>query len=601
MTQPSQAASARRATPTGERGGRRRCAGVLLALLALLALLVSLLAAAAPAGASTRQQSIFQDDDLLIYNTPEGTVSTLETLASLGVKSIRVSVFWRLIAPDPLSKTRPANFNAGDPGAYPSGAWSRYDQVIADAQALGISVNLDVTSPAPLWATGSPDRTDIESTYQPSAAEFALFVRAIGTRYSGTYTTPVAAPTAPTPAPAPPPVAPNLLQALLGINPNGSGSHPTPAPPPPPVPPATPLPRVSSWSVWNEPNQAGWLTPQWATNSRGRLVERAPAMYRNLVDAAYAQLLGTGHASDTVLFGETAPKGVNARGETRAIKPLRFIRDMYCLGANNRPLRGRAAADLRCPTNAKASARFPAQHPALFKATGFAHHPYELIFGPNVRLADPDYITIANLGRLGSVLDSAQRAYHRTRRMPYYLTEFGYMTRPPAPAGVSLAQQAAYLNQAEFIAYGNPRVRDLSQFLLVDAPQVACVRCSHPGSYGSSFETGLEFGGGRPKPSFAAYRMPIFLPRPTVARGGLLRVWGLVRPALAGASQRVSIDFRPGRSGPFRRLALVRTRSHPAYLDTRVRLVRSGQLRLRWRNTVTHAVNYSRVVSAVAR
>ncbi|MGI8801208.1 MAG: hypothetical protein ACR2KV_03415 [Solirubrobacteraceae bacterium] len=590
-----------RAAATAPRSARRRPGLVRGSVCALVAALVALLATAGPAGASAKQQSIFQDDDLLVYNTPAGTVSTLETLAALGVKSIRVSVFWRLIAPDPLSRTRPANFSASDPAAYPSGSWSRYDQVIRDAQALGISVNLDITSPAPLWATGVPDRADIAATYQPSPAEFAQFVRAIGTRYGGAYTIPRPAP-APTPtAPARAPVAPNLLQALLGINPNGSGSNPAPVPPPPPLPPSTPLPRISSWSIWNEPNQAGWLTPQWAPDSHGRLVEASPAIYRSLVDVGYAELQQTGHANDTLLIGETAPKGLNVRGETRAIKPLRFIRAMYCLGANFKPLRGSAAASLHCPTNAAASARFPAANPALFRATGFAHHPYELTFGPSVKLKDPDYITIANLGRLGSVLDAAQRAYHRSRHMPYYLTEFGYMTNPPSPVGVSLGQQSAYLNQAEFIAYSNPRVRDLSQFLLIDAPPIACVRCSKPGSFGASFETGLEFGGGRQKPSFAAYRLPIFLPRSSVPRGALLRIWGMVRPAVNGASQRVAIEFRPGRSGAFRRIAVVRTRSRPAYLDTRVRLPTSGQLRFSWRNPNTHKVFRSRTVSATVR
>jgi hypothetical protein len=390
-----------------------------------------------------------------------------------------------------------------------------------------------------------------------------------------------------------------LLQLLLGINPNGSGSAPAPAPPPP-LPPATVLPRVNSWSIWNEPNQAGWLTPQWAPDSRGRLVEAAPAIYRALVDAAYAQLQQTGHAGDTILFGETAPKGLNVKGETRAIKPLRFIRDLYCLNTKLRPLRGSAAASQRCPTTAAQSARFPGAHPALFRATGFAHHPYELTFGPSVKLKDPDYITIANLGRLGSVLDAAQRAYHRSRKLPFYLTEFGYMTNPPSPVGVTLTQQAAYLNQAEFIAYSNGRVRDLSQFLLVDAPPIPCQRCSKPGGFGASFETGLEFGGGRAKPSFNAYRIPIFLPKSSVNRGGPLRVWGMVRPALYGASQRVAIEFRPGRTGAFKRLALARTKSNPAYLDTRVRLRRSGQLRLTWR-APSGALLHSRNVNAVAR
>lgn len=584
------------ATPSQDDARGRRDVGLRAALAVLLLIVAGIVAT--PAWAGRTQSTIFQDDDLLIYNTPQGTAATLDTLAALGVTNVRVSVFWRLVAPDALSKTRPANFDAADPAAYPSGSWARYDQVVALAQARGISVNLDITSPAPLWATGTPDRSDIAATYYPSVAEFAAFVHAVGARYSGTYTVPASTPSPP-PAPTPPARQPNLLELLLGINPNGSGSAPAPAPTP--APPATLLPRVGSWSVWNEPNQAGWLTPQWAPNTRGKLVATSPSLYRALVDVAYAELRQTGHGADTILIGETAPKGLSAKGETRAIKPLLFIQDLYCLSGKLKPLRGSAAADLGCPTTAAASARFVAANPGLFQATGFAHHPYELTFGPSVKLKDPQYITIANLGRLGNVLDAAQRAYRRSRHLPFYLTEFGYMTQPPSDAGVSLSQQAAYLNQAEFIAYSNPRVRDLSQFLLVDAPLIPCVHCSNPGSFGSSFETGLEFGGGRPKPSFAAYRMPIFLPRATVRRGAALRVWGMVRPAAGGAAQSVAIQFRAGHSGAFKRIATTRTRSHPAYLDTHVKLTRSGQLRLGWRNPTTHVVYYSRTVSATVR
>jgi hypothetical protein len=547
----------------------------------------------ASAVASVSQSSIFQDDDLLIYNTTAGTEQTLETLALLGVQSIRVSVYWRVVAPDPLSTTRPANFDASDPAAYPAGSWSRYDQVIDDAHALGIAVNLDITSPAPLWATQTPDRADIANTYDPSGAEFGAFVRAVATRYSGTYVPP---PPAATPAPPAPPPCSGLLGCLLGGNPNGSGSNPAPAPAP--VVSTTPLPRVGSWSVWNEPNQPGWLTPQWAPDTAGTLVERSPALYRSLVNAAYASLVATGHGSDTILIGETAPKGLTVRGETRAISPLLFIRDLYCVNSKLKPLAGSRASALACPSTAAQSAAFAKQNPGLFKATGWAHHPYELTFAPTVRTSNSDFVTIADINRLGHTLDGIDRAYHDSRQMPYYLTEFGYMSDPPSPVGVSLSQQAAYLNQAEFIAYSNPRVRDLSQFLLQDSPPIACTRCSDPGGYGSSFETGLEFQGGKVKPSFAAYRMPVFLPSSTVRKGARLRVWGMVRPAPHGSAVSVSIQFRTGTTGAFKRIATARTKSHPAYLDTHVTLKHSGQLRLAWRDPTTHTVIYSRDVSA---
>jgi hypothetical protein len=576
-----------------EQGRGRRLHRVVLALACFaLALLF-------PSGAlaSVSQSSLFQDDDLLIYNTTAGTEQTLQTLASLGVQSIRVSVYWRLVAPDPLSTTRPANFDASDPAAYPVGSWSRYDQVIEDAQALGIAVNLDITSPAPLWADQTPDRADIANTYDPSGTEFGAFVHAVAERYSGTYIPPPP-PTTPVAAPTPTPCS-GLLGCLLGGNPNGSGTNP--APPPPPVVSTTPLPRVSSWSIWNEPNQAGWLTPQWAPDAAGNLVERSPALYRSLVDAGYSSLVATGHGSDTILIGETAPKGLTVKGETRAISPLLFIRDLYCVSSKLQPLTGARASELACPVTAAERSAFPTENPGLFKATGWAHHPYELTFAPTVSVSNPDFVTIANLNRLGDTLDGIERAYHRSRQMPYYLTEFGYMSDPPSPIGVTLSQQSAYLNQAEFIAYSNPRVRDLSQFLLQDSPLIPCTRCSDPGGYGSSFETGLEFQGGKLKPSFAAYRMPIFLPSPTIGKGAKLRVWGMVRPAPHGAAVSVSIQFRAGTSGPFKRIATARTRSHPAYLDTHISLAHSGELRLAWRDPSTNVVIYSRDVSATVK
>ena len=189
-----------------------------------------------------------------------------------------MSVFWRVVAPNAMSTVRPANFDAADPNAYPGGSWTRYDTIVEFARARGIAVNFNVTDPAPLWATGRPPRPDIRMTYNPSAAEFGQFVTAVATRYSGGFAAPI--PIEDTGAPGP-----------VGN-----------------------LPRVSYWSIWNEPNQAGWLTPQLVPGSGGRLVERSPTLYRQLVNTAYAALLATGHAADTILVGETAPEGLTAKG-----------------------------------------------------------------------------------------------------------------------------------------------------------------------------------------------------------------------------------------------------------------------------------------------
>src|SRR5437879_9096406 len=116
---------------------------------ALIALGAALLCAGA-VHASPNETSALQDDQLLIYSGPEKMARTLDTLHGLGVQQVRVSVFWRGVAPQPLSRRRPA-FDAADPAAYPPGAWDRYDLLVAAARVRAMAVNFDLTGPAPLW------------------------------------------------------------------------------------------------------------------------------------------------------------------------------------------------------------------------------------------------------------------------------------------------------------------------------------------------------------------------------------------------------------------------------------------------------------------
>ncbi len=100
------------------------------------------------------------------------------------------------------------------------------------------------------------------------------------------------------------------------------------------------LPRVSRWSVWNEPNQGGWLTPQWVRRN-GRLLPSSPGLYRGLVRAAIKALRDSGHASDEILLGETAPLGrVTGPAMTRPMAPGAFLRGILCIDGAGRSLRG---------------------------------------------------------------------------------------------------------------------------------------------------------------------------------------------------------------------------------------------------------------------
>jgi len=512
---------------------RRRACTLAVALAAVCA---------AQAHASATQESMFQDDDQLVYAAPDKAAATLDTLKKLGVDRVRISVFWKVVAPAADQQAKPAGFDGGDPAAYPVTAWDRYDTLVRLAQARGLGVSFDLTGPAPKWATGNPARADIDETYTPSGTEFEAFAHAVGTRYSGAYTPP----------------------AIAGT-----------------TPPPGPLPRVSYWEIWNEPNQAGWLTPQWLPDPRDakQQIAVAPSVYRALADGAWSGLSATGHGADTILVGSTAPKGLNAQGETRSIKPLAFIRGLYCLDDHLQFFRGEDAKVRDCPATNQAQA-FPAAHPELFKMTGWAHHPYELTLAPDRRPTDPDYATIANLDALSTTLRRVFQRYGQAQPaggLPLYLTEFGYQTNPPDRTGVTPATQAAYLAQAEYLAWRNKHVRTLSQFLLVDGGEPV----------GLTFQSGLRFHDGRAKPALTTYKLPFFLPVTKAKRGTAITVWGLVRPATT--AQEVQIQFRARGAKSWRRIATRRT-SKKGYLNVRLKLPGNGTFRLRVGDLTSRAI-----------
>ena len=515
----------------------------------LLAAALMLAAVPSVAAASKTQESMFQDDPLLVYAPQAKMEATLDELKAVGVDRIRVSLFWRLVAPDNASPQKP-DFDSSDPSAYGPGQWERYDRLITAANQRGILVNLNVTSPLPRWgSTAVSPRADVQETYAPNADEFGKFVAAAGKRYSGSF----------------------------------QG-----------------LPRVNYWSIYNEPNQGGWLTPQWKADPRkpSRMIENSPAVYRSLVKTSYQALTDTGHRGDTILVGETAPKGLQRRkGLAISIDALRFIRNLYCVDDKLRRLKGTAATSRGCPTN---RAAFVAQNPALFKASGFAHHPYELLLAPTRKPLSKDWVTIANLPVLSRTLSRIYSRYgqrKQTRRgVPLYLTEYGYQT-PPDPLGIPFGRQATFISQAEQISYRNPLVRAMSQFLLVDdapAPGIANRRVAY-----RTFQSGLKRLNGTRKPAYRAYVTPIFLNKTRFRRSGSATVFGLLRPANPKAKVKVQIQFRAKGSRTWR-TRRTRTLSGPRhYLNVRLRVTRSGLVRLRWKNGTSQVI--SRSVGVVKR
>jgi hypothetical protein len=445
---------------------------------ALWALLVALLCAvaAAPAHASRTQPLYFDAPEL---RDPGLREATLDELQSLGVRAVRVVVYWQDVAPDPDRNDPPA-VDLADPAAY---SWGSYDDAIGAARARGLRVMLTLTTPGPRWAT----RAKTDRVTRPSPAEFRRFATAAGRRY-------------------------------------GAG--------------------VDAWAALNEPNHPDFLLPQYGKGKR----PLSPRIYRGLYRAMAKGLRDSGNGGDTLLMGETAPRGTG-----KVVPPITFLRRALCLDSRWRKSR-------RC---------------GKLDVDAWAHHPYTTKVGPWFRPPSRNDVTIGVLSRLTRALDRATRAgaFRRRSRMPVWVTEFGIQSTPDRYFGVSLAKQVEYRAIAERMAWFNPRVRAFSQYLLRDDRPVE-------GETGRSryggFESGLRFATGREKPSLSAFRLTVAAVRTGRSRVSL---WGVVRPARGPVTATVLYGDRGSRR--FRRLRRVRTDAR-GYFTLRTRYRPGRRYRLQW-------------------
>jgi hypothetical protein len=533
----------------------------------------------APADASTQQVSIIQDSTRLMSNPG----ATLAAFRALGANMVRVIIVWAQVAPTPRNRTPPAGFDGVDPADYPASAWAPYDKIVRIAAADRIALDFTLSGGAPRWAEGPGiPRVALDNPFwawRPSAVDFGEFVRAVGERYSGSY-----------------------------VPPGQSG----------------PLPRVSFWALWNEPNFGEDLGPQAVD---GSTVSLGADMYRNLVDQGWTALQATGHttSTDTILIGEVAPRGTSGSatrshpqglpGDFGQTEPLRFLRTLYCVHSSYRQLRGSAARAVGCPTTPAAAQTFRAANPGLFDATAFADHPYPANQPPPIEASrDPDIASFPRLGNLERELDRLQQVYGSPARFPIYDTEYGYITDPPnRQSRVSPATAAYYLNWAEYLSWKQPRVASTMQYLLYDPPLDATNRGD------GGFSSGLEFSSGRPKPTYAAYRLPLYLPVTSTRRGRSIDVWGCVRPAHyaildTGQPQSAQIQFAShrgaGAAGSGRTFVPVGSVlvSDPGncYFEEQVRFPVSGTVRLAYTYPSTWpgvggTTVYSRTVAVTVR
>jgi hypothetical protein len=496
----------------------------------------------APAASAAARpfHTVLEDDQLALFS-PAALPRFVHTLRWLGVDELRISAEWKLEAPAPDSTSPPAGIDLGNPRTYDGApAMQALDRAVRAAASAGIGVIIDPAFSAPLWATSDPPprtaagdpwfNTDID------AAELAQWEGMLAARYSGGYT---------------------------------------------PAGAASPLPRVTTLTLWNEPNQVPFLQPQW----RGTIAASAD-WYRSLLRLAYPAIERASPGT-TVLIGDTSATGGSAALGNTGVPPLAFIRRLACVDAGLRPITTGSCAGFR-----------------MLPGDGWSQHPYERNTPPWVPsgASDPDGAQMGDLPALQALLDRLV-AMHRFAPgvASVWLTEQGYGSNGQLPEQPWTEAQQADLNAiSEYLAWRDPQVASFSQFLLRDTLTAQTLalraRTGNPRAYlGGTWTTGLEREDGAAKPALAMFRSPVvarilaasdpaaswLTSSPAGAPPELIEVWGRVRPASTPTP--VQVEVQDGGSPTFRTAATALT-DQGGVFDTTIAIASTGpaQVRFQW-------------------
>jgi hypothetical protein len=141
----------------------------------LTALLCAALALALPGAASASKTQSMTFEAPRELRDPALRSTAMDEIGAFGVRSLRIILYWRDVAPEPLARTKPA-FDDTDPAAY---QWGQYDAAVDAAKARGWNILLTVSGPVPRWATN----TAVDNVTRPRAARFRRFMEAVGRQY----------------------------------------------------------------------------------------------------------------------------------------------------------------------------------------------------------------------------------------------------------------------------------------------------------------------------------------------------------------------------------------------------------------------------------
>jgi Cellulase (glycosyl hydrolase family 5) len=216
--------------------------------------------------------------------------------------------------------------------------------------------------------------------------------------------------------------------------------------------------RVQALECWNEPNLWYYIYPQRTARDANYGARTYLAMLR-----AFNKGIDRAHTSVRVVAGATSPQGRNDRYRT---SPQKF-------------------------------ARYLKTHHAASSFDVYSHHPYTPggTRHPAPNRAPNDTSTTVTLYNLKTLL----RLFPGK---PFYLTEYGYNTRPSAYFGgfsVTKKIQASYLKTAYSYARRYKQVKLLLWYLVYDVRPA-----SGPAQYG--VYTGLRTSAGSRKPAWYAFR-----------------------------------------------------------------------------------------------
>ena len=215
------------------------------------------------------------------------------------------------------------------------------------------------------------------------------------------------------------------------------------------------------------------------------------------------------------------PPAATSRAATPTCARSTFLRALGCLDAKLRPVTTGGCRGFQ---------------PAL--ADGFAYHPHSTRNPPDQPFAHPDNADlgepVADRAPARPSCSAGAASGARTTPLGLWLDEYGYQTNPPDKLrGVSPGRQDRYLQQAAYIAWRDPRVQLLSQYLWSDEPVGG-------GKRYTGWQSGLHDADGEPKPALAHFDHPIWLDFASST------LWGQVRP---GGVHAVQVQVRVAGAG----------------------------------------------------